>query len=96
MLVVLDDFNLYGQLFNVMHGGFNCLFLRTMFEQIEREVINEIALSQDVVKYSKVSLNKLKKIKELKTGKKENECFCSNVRRRVWFKDFIQWFESNS
>ena len=67
-----------------------------MFEQIECEVINEIALSQDVVKYSKVSLNKLKKIKELKTGKKENECFCSNVRRRVWLKDFIQWFESNS
>jgi hypothetical protein len=96
MLVVLDIFNLYGQLFYVMYGGFNCLFIRNMFEQVEREVINEIALSQDVVKYSKVSLNKLKKIKELKTGKKENECFCSNVRRRVWFKDFIQWFESNS
>ncbi len=42
------------------------------------------------------SLNKLKKIKELKTGKKDAECFCSNVRRRVWFKDFMSWFESNS
>ena len=79
-----------------MHGGFNCLFLRIMFEQVEHEVVKEIKASQDVIKYSKVSLNKLKKIKELKTGKKENECFCSNVRRRVWFKDFISWFENNS
>ena len=67
-----------------------------MFEQVDIQVINEIAASQDVVKYSKVSLNKLKKIKELKTSKKDGECFCSNVRRRVWFKDFMQWFESNS
>jgi len=67
-----------------------------MFEQAELEVINEINASQDVIKYSKVSLNKLKKIKELKTGKKDGECFCSNVRRRVWFKDFMQWVESNS
>jgi hypothetical protein len=67
-----------------------------MFEQIELEQINEINASQDVVKYSKVSLNKLKKIKGLKTGKKDAECFCSNVRRRVWFKDFMQWFESNT
>ena len=37
-----------------------------MFEQIELEQINEINASQDVIKYSKVSLNKLKKIKELK------------------------------
>jgi hypothetical protein len=67
-----------------------------MFEQIELEQINEINASQDVIKYSKVSLNKLKKIKELKTGKKDAECFCSNVRRRVWFKDFMQWFENNT
>jgi hypothetical protein len=67
-----------------------------MFEPTELEVINEIINAQDVVKYSKVSLNKLKKIKELKTKKKESECFCSNVRRRVWFKDFVSWFESNT
>lgn len=67
-----------------------------MFEQAELEIINEIINAQDVVKYSKISLNKLKKIKELKTNKKEPECFCSNVRRRVWFKDFISWFESNT
>jgi hypothetical protein len=67
-----------------------------MFEQAEREAIIEINASNDVIKYSKVSLNKLKKIKELKTGKKDSECFCSNVRRRVWFKDFMSWFESNS
>lgn len=67
-----------------------------MFESTELEVINEIINAQDVIKYSKVSLNKLKKIKELKTKKKESECFCSNVRRRVWFKDFVSWFESNT
>lgn len=67
-----------------------------MFEQAEREVIAEINAASDTIKYSKVSLIRLKKIKELKTGKKEPECFCSNVRRRVWFKDFMSWFESNS
>ena len=67
-----------------------------MFEQAEREVIAEINAASDTIKYSKVSLIRLKKIKELKTGKKESECFCSNVRRRVWFKDFMSWFESNS
>lgn len=67
-----------------------------MFTEIELQTINEINASQDVVKYSKSSLNKLKRIKEQKTNKKESECFCSNVRRRVWFKDFMTWFESNS
>ena len=67
-----------------------------MFEQAELQVIQDILSAQDVIKYSKVSLNKLKKIKELKTKKKDSECFCSNVRRRVWFKDFVTWFESNS
>ena len=67
-----------------------------MFEQAELEVINEIINATEVVKYSKVSLNRLKKIKELKTKKKDGECFCSNVRRRVWFKDFVSWFEINS
>ena len=67
-----------------------------MFEQAEFEIIAEINAASDTIKYSKVSLIRLKKIKELKTGKKESECFCSNVRRRVWFKDFMSWFESNS
>lgn len=67
-----------------------------MFTQAEFDEINEINASSEVVKYSKVSLNRLKKIKELKTGKKDPECFCSNVRRRVWFKDFMSWFENNS
>lgn len=67
-----------------------------MFDETEQQVIREIQTATDTIKYAKVSLNKLKKIKELKTGKKDGECFCSNVRRRVWFKDFVSWFESNS
>lgn len=67
-----------------------------MFTETELQTINEINDAQDVVKYSKSSLNKLKRIKEQKTNKKESECFCSNVRRRVWFKDFMTWVESNS
>ena len=55
-----------------------------MFEQTELEVINEIINATEVVRYSKVSLNRLKKIKEVKTKKKDGECFCSNS----WFKRF--------
>ena len=67
-----------------------------MFNETERKTIEDINTASDVIKYSKVSLNTLKKIKELKTGKKDSECFCSNVRRRVWYKDFMLWFENNA
>jgi hypothetical protein len=38
----------------------------------------------------------LKKIKERVTGTIDRECFCSSIRRRIWYKDFINWYEANS
>ena len=45
---------------------------------------------------TKKVLNKLKAIKVSVTGKPDKECFCSQIRRKIWYKDFTNWYEGNS
>ena len=67
-----------------------------MFEQAEIEYINEIITSSEVSKYAKSTLKGLYNIYDKYTGKKTTECFCSLTVRKIWYKGFIEWYESNT
>jgi fructose-1,6-bisphosphatase len=51
-----------------------------------------ISLAEKEQSY-KINLIKLKAIKD-RLVSYEKECFCSSVRRKIWLKDFKQWYET--
>lgn len=66
----------------------------TGLTQTELEYISQVIEMDDAHRFSKKALLPLKKIKERVEGKPDRECFCSMVRRKIWYKDFINWYES--
>ena len=64
-----------------------------MFTEAEIELIDNIAKMPDSERYTKYSCIKLYKIKEKYEGRQPRECFCAVVRRRIWSKDFMIWYE---
>jgi hypothetical protein len=60
------------------------------------EYITTVIAMDDAHRFSKKALLPLKKIKERVQAKSDRECFCSMVRRKIWYKDFINWYESIS
>jgi hypothetical protein len=66
----------------------------TGLTQTDIEYIATVIAMDDVHRFSKKALLPLKRIKEKMTGKADKECFCSMVRRKIWYKDFINWYES--
>jgi hypothetical protein len=63
-------------------------------EQID--YITAVKAMDDAERYSKRTLNVLKRIKVSETGQPDRECFCSQLRRKIWYKEFINWYEGNS
>ena len=63
-------------------------------EQIE--YIEEVQQMSEQERLTKKVLNKLKVIKVKATGTPDRECFCSMVRRKIWYKEFTNWYEANS
>jgi len=63
-------------------------------EQID--YITAVKAMDDAERYSKKTLNMLKRIKVSETGQPDRECFCSQLRRKIWYKEFINWYEGNS
>jgi hypothetical protein len=63
-------------------------------EQID--FIIAVKAMDDAERYSKRTLNVLKRIKVSETGQPDRECFCSQLRRKIWYKEFINWYEGNS
>ena len=64
-----------------------------MFEQTEIDLIAEIELLPDNIRYSKHSCVKLLRIRIKYDGIQPRDCFCAIVRRRIWYKDFMIWYE---
>ena len=64
-----------------------------MFEQTEIDRIAEIELLPENIRYSKHSCVALYKIRTKYDGVQPRECFCASVRRRIWYKDFMIWYE---
>jgi hypothetical protein len=66
-----------------------------MLEQVDHELIQKIISLPDNLKTIKANILQLKKIKDKVTNTYEKDCMCSSVRRRkIWYKDFIQWYET--
>lgn len=64
-----------------------------MFTKAEQVIIDQIASLPEKEQSYKIHLVKLKAIKDRLLGY-EKECFCSSVRRKIWYKDFRQWYET--
>lgn len=68
----------------------------TGLTQQDQEYIAQVIEMDDSQLFTKRTLIPLKKIKERMTAKPDKECFCSMIRRKIWYKDFINWYESIS
>jgi len=67
-----------------------------MLEQTDLQLVQSIiSLPNDAI-LKKSNLKKLQNIKNKATQSKDKECFCASVRRKVWLKDFLQWYEAIS
>lgn len=78
-----------------MSGSTGCIHFRIMFEQTDIDTIDSIDSTTDAVKYSKYSCVQLYKIRVKYDGPQPRECFCASVRRKVWYKDFMVWYEKS-
>jgi hypothetical protein len=67
-----------------------------MLEQADIQLIEDLLSLPEVELMTKHSLKKLQHIRKRVTGKKDGECFCSHIRRKVWFKEFNTWYEANA
>ena len=76
-----------------MSSSTGCIHFRIMFEQVDIDTIDRIDALDDAIKYSKHSCVQLFKIRTKYDGPQPRECFCASVRRKVWYKDFMIWYE---
>lgn len=64
-----------------------------MFTEAEQVIIEYVFSLPEKEQSYKTHLLKLKAIKDSLLGY-EKECFCVSVRRKIWLKDFKQWYET--
>ena len=62
-------------------------------EQSDCEVVDRVLSLPGSLRYSKHSLIELLKVRIKYQGKQPQECFCTSVWRKVWFKEFTLWYE---
>jgi hypothetical protein len=90
--VILDSTNLL----TIIHRSMCYITHSSMLEQTDIQLIESIINLPESEIMTKRSLNQLKQIKVAHTGIIDKECFCSTVRRKVWYKDFLSWYEKNA
>ena len=64
-----------------------------MFTEAEQVIIQQVFSLPEKEQSYKIHLLKLKTIKD-RLVSYEKECFCGGVRRKIWLKDFKQWYET--
>jgi hypothetical protein len=69
------------------------VYITGMFTEAEQVIIQQVFSLAEKEQSYKINLIKLKAIKDRLLGY-EKECFCSSVRRKIWLKDFKQWYET--
>ena len=65
-----------------------------MFTEAEQVIIEQVFSLPEKEQSYKIHLLKLKPIKVRVTNTPDKECFCGGVRRKIWLKDFKQWYET--
>ena len=94
MCILLDNFILHLGLYSSNYCGSFIVYITGMLEQADHRLIQKIISLPDNLKTIKANVLQLKKIKDKVTNTYEKDCMCSSVRRKIWFKDFIQWYET--
>ena len=87
--VILDCMDILRELHHSLCHITHC----RMLEQTDIQLIDTILNQPEDKILTKRSLIQLQQVKNRVTGSKDKECFCALVRRKVWYKDFIQWYE---
>ena len=67
-----------------------------MLTETDIQLVESIIALPEAEIMTKRSLNQLKQVKIKATKVMDKECFCSTVRRKVWYKDFLSWYEKNA
>jgi len=70
------------------------VYITGMFTEAEQVIIQQVFNLPEIEQSYKIHLLKLKAIKVRLTATPDKECFCGSVRRKIWLKDFKQWYET--
>ncbi len=74
-----------------------CYFTNSsMLTETDIQLVESIINLPEKEILTKRSLSQLKMVKFMATREIDKECFCSTVRRKVWYKDFLSWYEKNA
>ena len=65
-----------------------------MFTEAEQVIIEYVFSLPEKEQSYKTHLLMLRSIKVRLTESPDKECFCGSVRRKIWLKDFKQWYET--
>lgn len=90
--VILDS----TYLLTIIHSGLCHIINCSMLTEADIQLIESIITLPEAEIMTKRSLNQLKMVKFMATKVIDKECFCSTVRRKVWYKDFLSWYEKNA
>jgi hypothetical protein len=90
--VILDCINL----FTIIHSGLCHITHSSMLTETDIQLVESIIALPESEIMTKRSLSQLKMVKVAHTKVIDKECFCSTVRRKVWYKDFLSWYEKNA
>lgn len=93
MCSFLDYIGMASGLYPSLPSSTGCIRFRIMFEQTDIDTIDKIDKLEDALRYSKSYCVQLYKIRVKYDGPQPRECFCASVRRKVWYKDFMVWYE---
>ena len=92
MYVILDS----TYLLTIIHRSM-CYFTHCrMLTEADIQLVESIIALPESEIMTKKSLSQLKMVKFMATKVMDKECFCSTVRRKVWYKDFLSWYEKNA
>jgi hypothetical protein len=90
--VILDSTNLL----TIIHRSMCYFTYSSMLTETDIQLVESIINLPENETMTKRSLSQLKRVKVAHTGIVDKECFCSTVRRKVWYKDFLSWYEKNA
>ena len=93
MHIFLANINLYLVLCSGNYYSLTIVYITGMFTEADQVIIQEVFSLPEKEQSYKIHLLKLKAIKD-RLVSYEKECFCGGVRRKIWLKDFKQWYET--
>jgi hypothetical protein len=67
-----------------------------MFTEVEISYIESVKSLSETARYSKSVAKQFQKIRNRVLNGNESNCMCGMVYRKIYIKDFLEFYESNS